>query len=402
MEAAVATALERNLGLIAARLQVREAEVLRVAAGMLPNPEVEYSVGNVVLGEGNDQERGLRPRPFEQTIQSIGVSAVLDVWLKRSTRVEAAAHGIREARLQVEDAVREIRRAVRSAYAEVVREEAERRLAATTRGQYDESIALSRKRFNAGDISEAELRKVELEGLRYVNAEIDATLQLEVARQRLAELMAYPDPAALPRELVEPAILPTLDVGDEEALLRGALSQRPDLLAATAARQRATSELRAEQRLPLPDPSLGVAYTRSRFQVSGDNPHALGLSLSIPIPVFDRNQAGIGRARIEIERAELEVTRTDLAVRHDVAEALAQARRARRLLETYEAGGMLERARSALDVAERSYQSGSSSLLEILEARRTYLETQANYLAARYDHWQAAIDVAYATGGELP
>src|SRR5690349_4244851 len=109
MEAAVATALDRNLALIAARLQVREAEVQRVAAGMLPNPEVEYSLGNVVLGEGNDQERDLRPRPFEQTIQSVGVSSVLDVWLKRRTRVEAAEHGIREARLQVEDAVREIR-----------------------------------------------------------------------------------------------------------------------------------------------------------------------------------------------------------------------------------------------------------------------------------------------------
>jgi cobalt-zinc-cadmium efflux system outer membrane protein len=59
---------------------------------------------------------------------------------------------------------------------------------------------------------------------------------------------------------------------------------------------------------------------------------------------------------------------------------------------------MLGRAETALRVAERSYKSGATSLLELLEAQRTYLETRAQYLTALYDFRQAKVDLIHATG----
>ena len=71
--------------------------------------------------------------------------------------------------------------------------------------------------------------------------------------------------------------------------------------------------------------------------------------------------------------------------------------RAQALLQVFESG-MLQNAHVALEVAERAYLAGAISLLETLEAQRTYIETQAQYLATRYEHRQALLDMAYATG----
>ena len=69
-----------------------------------------------------------------------------------------------------------------------------------------------------------------------------------------------------------------------------------------------------------------------------------------------------------------------------------------RCFSVYEGGGMLKRAESALNVAEKSYKAGAISLLELLEARRTYIETEASYLRAQHDLRQATVDLSHAVG----
>jgi outer membrane protein TolC len=59
---------------------------------------------------------------------------------------------------------------------------------------------------------------------------------------------------------------------------------------------------------------------------------------------------------------------------------------------------MLDRADTALRVAEKSYHAGSISLLELIETQRTYLDTRARYLRAVHDFRQATVDVRHAVG----
>ena len=94
---------------------------------------------------------------------------------------------------------------MRSALRRVVREQAERQLARDFADRYAQTIKLSQARFKAGDISEAELRKIELEGLRYQNAVIDAEMQLDVARGRLAALLGLPSVRASCRRRIADA-----------------------------------------------------------------------------------------------------------------------------------------------------------------------------------------------------
>lgn len=401
MDRAVGIALRQNRDVIAAKLEIRAAELDKVAASLYPNPVLSYSMGNLVLGSGNPSNVSpgggtARPGFFDQKVQSIGVSEVIDVWLKRSARMRAADEGIRYRRLVVADALRDIVHTVRSAFADVVRQASERDLAREINDRYAETVRLSRARRAAGEISEAELGKIELEGLKYQNELIDAEQDFDLSRQSLAALLGIGTTLPYDASFPLPASMPVATT----RWTSEALATRPDVLAARAAGRFASASLSAEEREALPDITLGVGYTHSEFLVSGDNPNSLGFSLSAPLPLFDRNQAGIGRAELEGQKAKNELLRLGLIVRREVAEAARRVQRAQSLLSVYDAGGMLKRAQTALDVAEKSYKAGAISLLELLEARRTYVETRGNYLRAQNDYRQSIVDVLHAIGGE--
>lgn len=397
-EQAVALALERNRDLIAARLDVRAAEVDKLAATVLPNPELSYSAGNIVLPPGNPQDIGLAPRPFSQLIHTVGISQVLDLWWKHALHAEAAEHGVVQSRLQLEDAAREISYAVRSAFEDLLREQKQHALAAEMNNRYQDTVRLSRARFKVGEISETELKKIELEGLKYASDELTAAREVESARQKLAELLALPSADALPEKLIDD--LAYRGEVDAAAVLQRALEQRPDLRASREAVTRAQLALKAAHRDALPDLSVGLAYSRDNFTISGDNPSSLAATVSIPLPLFDRNQGGVGHAAVDLKRAENDAQKLELSVRYQVSEALRRAHTAQKLVDLYE-GGMLDRADTALRVAEKSYKAGAISLLELLEAQRTYLGTRADYLVALNDYRQALVDLRHATGAPL-
>jgi cobalt-zinc-cadmium efflux system outer membrane protein len=406
--------LQQNRDLIAARLDIEASQLDVVAARIYPNPVASYQLGNLVLGNGNSQGGTVSPSFASQPVHSIGVSELIDVWSKRGARTRAAELGVEQRRLQVEDVLREIVYAVRSAFADVAREQLERQMARDIADRYGDTVRVSRGRFGAGDISEAELRRVELEGMRYTNAVIDADLQLDLSRGKLARLMGLPGLAALPPALAD---LPdTRRAYSVQSLVAQALEQRPDLRAAGAARRTAEAQHDAAEREVYPDLTLGASYTHSQFTASGDNPNSMALSLSLPLPLFDRNQANIGRSALDIRRADNDAERLRLAVAHDVAEAVRRADRSRAMLDVFEGagagpgatpaaaidkGGMLSRAENTLRVAEKSYQAGAISLLELLDAQRTYLDVRGQYLRAVYDYRQATIDVGHAVGTEV-
>ncbi|HVX97530.1 MAG TPA: TolC family protein [Polyangia bacterium] len=426
---AVSIALQRNRDVIAARLEIDAAELDVVAARVYPNPTLSYALGNLVLGKANpqtDPATGVgigNPGFFGQPVQSVGISQVIDVWSKRGARTHVAEEGVARRRLLTEDALREIVYAVRSAFADVSREQNERDLAREVADRYAQTVRISQSRFRAGDISEADLRKIELEGTRYQNAVVDAETEWDLARGRLATLMGVPSARELPERVHDPDVRAAFDRGQ---LVADALAHRPDLQAAGAARKLAEAEISAARREVYPDVEVGASYTHSSFTVSGDNPNTMGLTLSVPLPLFDRNKAGIGRARLDVRRAENERERLRLLVEHDVTEAVRKAARAQELLRvfegesagastpvtpvpaplaitaTHDVGGMLKRAEIALSVAERSYKAGAASLLDLLEAQRTFLDTRAQYLRVLYDYRQAAIDVTHAVGEGTP
>jgi len=400
MEDAVAIALHQNRDVIAARLDFKESEYDKVRAELYPNPVFAYQIGNLVFGRGNRYNAAsgapAHPGMFSQTVHSVGISEVIDIWSKRRMRIRAAEEGLRYRRLLLEDALREITYAVRSAFADVARKRSELQFSREVLDRYGDTVRLSRARFKAGEISEAELRKIELEGLRYQNAVIDDELDFDLAKQALAALLGLGSLDELPGIFLPEDLEPLhRSVAD---LTREAIKDRPDMRAIVEAKRYATATLDSARREAYPDLTLGLTYMHSEFEVSGDNPNSFGIGASIPLPFFDRNQAEIGRAGVGVKRADNDSVRIALQIRHEVAEAVRRFQRAETLLSLFRRGGMLERAETALHVAEKSYKAGAISLLEFLESQRTYLETHDEYLRAQYDQQQSAVDLIHAVG----
>ncbi len=401
MEHAVEGALHRNRDVIAARLEIEAAQVDRITAGLYWNPVFQYSVSNISIGQANPQDdKHLQPGTLSQLVHTLAVSEVIDVWAKRQARIRAADLGIEQRRLRIEDALREIVYVVRGAFLDVVREQLENELRRDMKKHHDETVRLSRARVAAGEIAPFEGQKIELEGLKYQNALIDSELGLDLARERLAALLGLPTAAQLPGAAVvtaTPRTPPTL-----APLVARALEDRPDLRAAKKGQIVTDAMISAAQREAYPDISVGLAYTHSEFTASGDNANALGLSVSLPLPIFDKNQAGIARSRLEHKRAENDTARLNLVIQHEVADAVRRLERSGTLLDVYEGGGMLSRADNALRVAESSYKAGAVSLLELLEAQRTYIETRVQYLEVQDDYRKATIEVTHAVGERNP
>jgi len=106
-------------------------------------------------------------------------------------------------------------------------------------------------------------------------------------------------------------------------------------------------------------------------------------------------------AELEIRRAANEAERLGIVVRREVADAARRFDRAKALLAVFEGGGMIDRAENALRVAEKSYKAGAISLIELLEAQRTFLETRAEYVRAQHDFRQARVDLRHAVGSNF-
>ncbi len=399
MDQSVQIALRRNRDVIAARLEIEAAQIERIAAGVYWNPVFSYQMSNFALGASNPIN-GPSSGPFSQLVHTVGLSEVVDVWAKRHARINTAELGIEYRRLRVEDALREIVFVVRGAFLDLVREQFEYQLNRDMKLRHDETLRLSRARVQAGEISPSEGQKIELEGLKYQNNLIDSELELDLARQHLAALLGLPAASDLPGPAMiadpprqSPALAP---------LVQHALEGRPDLRAAKKGELVADAMISAARREGYPDISVGLTYTHSEFTAAGDNSNSAGLSVALPLPIFDRNQAGVGRARVEYKRSENEITRLNLIVQHEVAEAVRKVERSGSMLDVYEGGGMLNRADNALRVAESSYKAGAVSLLELLEAQRTYIETRAQYLRVQDDYRKASIEVTHAVGEKAP
>jgi cobalt-zinc-cadmium efflux system outer membrane protein len=393
---AVSAALSRSRDLIAARLNVEAAEVDKVAAAIWPNPMFSYGAGNLVIPPGNPQGTAdISPGFFSQPIHTVSLSQTFDFWFKHTRRVETAERGTEVAKLQVEQAAREVVHSVRGAFAEALHAQEERDLAEEARTRYDDTLRLTNAQYKVGSISKNNFKKIELEQLRYLQSQHEAELALDVAREKLGELLVLA-PGALPSKL-EPTGPPSAEE-DLQALTHKALDQRPDLRAQRKSIERAEAALSSARRDAFPDISIGLSYSRDYFTISGDNPQSVGFTVGLPLPLLDRNQGGIGHAVVDQRTAENERDKLELAVRHDVAEAVARIQSAR-TVQTLLHNEVEPRATDALNVAEKEFHLGNTSLLELLEAQRTYVEVRRDSSQALLNYRQAAIDVAYAVGG---
>ena len=397
LDEALRLASERNPNLAAARNTVEIAEAQRIDARLRPNPAVSFESEGYPLFQsprpafGNNQELTLR---FDQEIELAG---------RRRLRTEAAATGVSAAEAAFLDARRRLEFDVRRAYFAVVLAKADLEAARSALDEIDKVISLNRARLQQGEISGGELRRIQVERLKFVDDVFAAELALRNARSSLLALFNAPDlglefdvaerlaanesgsPAA---QVVPPPI-------DAASLRTQALAARPDLIAAQREVQRADTETRIQRALRTPNITVGGGYRRD-FGTD-----AVVFGVTVPLPLWNRNQGGVARAEAERRQASNLATATATSVSLDVQQAV-NAVDVTRARVAYIEREYLTPSRESRDIVLASYRLGTANLIDFLDAQRAFRDTLRTYNRALYEQRLGLFQLAAATGGASP
>ena len=397
LDEALRLANERNPNLAAARNTVEMAEAQRIDARLRPNPAVTFESAGYPLFEsprpsfGNNQELTFR---FDQEIELAG---------RRGLRTQAAETGVSAAEAAFQDQKRRLDFEVRRGYFGVVLAKADLEVAKAALDEIDKVISLNRARYEQGEISGGEVRRIQVERLKFVDDQFAAELALRNARSALLALFNAPN-LSVEFDVVETLNVPgTTGAGpavvaqaiDATALRTQALSLRPDLLAAQQAVQRADTETRLQRALRTPNITLGGGYRRD----FGTN--AVVFGVTVPLPLSNRNQGGVARAEAERRQAANLATATATGVLLEVQQAV-NAVDVSRARVAYIEREYLTPSRESRDIVLASYRLGTADLIDFLDAQRAFRDTLRTYNRALYEQRLGLFQLAAATGGANP
>jgi len=384
---------QNNPTLLADQLSIDESKAQEITAFLRPNPQFGLLADGTQIAPHNGVWR-----PFAGTFESPSISYLHERRHKRELRLESAKKGTLIAESSHADLERTMLFTLRGAFVSTLQAKAVLRLAKDNLAYYDHVLDISRSRFSAGDIAQIDLDRLELQRVQYESDLQAAEESLENAKIQLLTLLNDRTPI----EQVD--VTGTYDFNDQ--LLPGdefrkiALDTRPDLKAAVEAVDKAQTDHKLAVANGSTDPTFSAWYTHNS---STNNPFAIntvGVSVSIPLRIFDRNQGEKLRTQIDIRRNERLRDATEATVLSDVDSSYATVDSDLILLRPYKAKYLQQSVR-VRDTIFFSYQHGGASLLDYLNAQAEYRTVQLTYVNLVGSYLTAAAQLNMAVGREV-
>ena len=386
-ERAVAAALAENRDLTAARFAIRQAEGRLKQAGLWPNPEFEISHQNDVAFENegeNNFSSGFRQRfPITGRLTKARNVARVDV-------AQAVAEVRNQERLLAGDVFARARELL------VLREQLQANQ--EIQDTLGKLATVSEQRVKVAEVSQADVNLAKLELQKAQLARQLLLNQQEVATTALNQLLGREPktPLTLSGEL--PAEFPT-QAADETQ--RHALAQRPDRQLAALSINRAAAEIKLARAEKWEDWSAGFDYSRDDQSFPGTSighkvDQFLGLSVSIPIPLWNRNQGNIAVAQATQQRAEAELTALDLRIAAEVRTAGDRLRRLADILRQYREES-LKLSEQNVALTQKGYSDGLVNITAVIQAQQQFIELRLSYLETLAEFERALTDWQTAT-----
>lgn len=384
---------QRNNGMLQALREERGVrEAAKIKAGLFPNPVLEL-----------DGATGkLTGSPLENRL-SIGLSQEFLTMGKRGKRLQVAEKEIESSDRQLDNSRRLLYEEVKTAFYDLLLaqwrvELAERSLALTT-----QLLGVTRQRLEAGDIPELELNLARVEVARSEGRKIEAERELYPAKARLLTLMGFPpnEQARLSGTSDEKHFAESL-----EELKSMALAKRPDIKALEAEKAKNDAEitLAHADRIPNITAGLGYQWENTAIEVGGvegrSRDNLIGLKLSIPIPLFDRNQAGIREAQARKGSAENRCLHARRTIEREVETAYARLAAAEKSHMIY-AKDIIPQLEENLKLVQEAYRLGEVGILSVIEEQKKFFEVNDGYLSALHGRKVAIIKLESAVAVDL-
>lgn len=380
LEQAVDLALQGNLELRAARSEIDAARARQIGASLpvAGNPELTTTAGPRLADNGDSTDWG------------VALSQRLEIGGQRAARIEAADADLRGAEALVAARRSSLIADVREAFAHIVAAEALERLAGDALVLAKEALAAAEQRYAAGDASLMEVNSARMEMGRASRETLAAAERRRGGLAALRLLIATPVDEAI--DVVGDLLPTSLCERPERELVEEARRRRGDLSAARAALDRAQAEQRLAEREAIATPSFGLAYNREV------DDHIVQATVSVPLPIFDRNQAARGVSAARLTRARLELELLERGLSQQVQLALARCRAAALAAGSYDRE-VLEAARQNLDLAREGYRAGKIDFLQLLVIRREALDARRGAIESREERNVADAQLLRVTGG---
>ena len=354
------------------------------------NPTLRAQAQSIESNRAAEVTAGLHPNPSFQNDTSsatLGVYQEFEIGGKRHARLESARLATSVSKTDYADARRTLLLNVRQTFLGALLAKANAAFARENLSSFQSVIDLNRLRLEKGALSGADFLKIELQTLQFQTDLEDASLAFKTAKASLRALLG---PSALPDEFdVEGELRATAFERNLPELEQLALSARPDLKSAETEIDKASADVQLAKANSYPDPTIGTSLLHTGneiggpswfdpFYPKGETSNSMGVGISFPIPIFNRNQGEIARTRSEERRARFLAEAARNQVIQDVETAYAAFESSRERVRLYEET-YLSRARDSRDTAEFAYQKGATSVLDLLDAERTFRATELAY-----------------------
>ncbi|MGA2250138.1 TolC family protein [Terracidiphilus sp.] len=382
------------------------------------NPALKADADNVAEMKAEEVTAYLRPNPqFSVTADGTQIAPHNGVWQplagtfvvptlsylherdhKRELRLESAQEGTRITQSQHEDLERNLIFNLRSAFVATLQAKFILELARADLVYYDKIIDISQSRFKAGDIAQIDLDRIELQRVQYESEIQIAIVNLRTAKIQLLQLLNDRTPVD------QFDVTGVFDFNDSlqtaETYHDAAVAARPDLQAALQTIQQSQTNHKLAISNGSTDPTFGGWYTWNSSNNNLNATQTLGLSVSVPLRIFDKNQGEKQRTQIDIDRAAQAAEATRAQVFSDVDTAYELVRSNVALLKPYKEK-YNDQAVRVRDTVSYAYLHGGASLMDFLNAQSDYRQVQLAYAQLIGAYLTAAGQLNLAVGREV-
>ena len=377
-----------NPTLKAGEIGIGESRAQEITAHLRPNPN---------LYAGFDQATLFHADPFQpiaQAYPNVTFTYLHERDHKRELRTDSAKQGTAIAISNQTDLLRTLNYSLRAAFVQTLQAKAVLALTVENLKFYDHVLQVSRDRFQAGDIAQVDLDRLELGRVQYEQDNETADVNVRTAKIQLLQLLNDRTP------------VDQFDVtgpyGFSEALQpldqyhQTAITNRPDLQAAIQTVEKAKIDHSLAIANGSTDPTFGFD---AAHQANPLNTY-VGVSVSVPLRIFDRNQGEKQRTLLDIDLQRQQAEATRASVFSDVDSAYVTVDSQLKLLRPYKQK-YLQQAFSVRETISFSYQHGGASLLDFLQAQSDYRSVQLGYLNLVGAYLTAAAQMNEAVGQEV-
>jgi outer membrane protein, heavy metal efflux system len=382
-----------NPALKADALGVDEMKTAEITAFLRPNPQFTAATDGTQIAPHNGGWT-----PLSGTQYQGNVSYLHERDRKRELRLEAAKEGTQISASQHEDLDRTLLFTLRSAFVQTLQAKTVLRIAKEDLVYYDHIIQISRDRFNAGDIARIDLDRIELLRVQYESETQTASVNLRTSKIQLLQLLNDRTPVE------QFDVNGPFDFSDQlkplDDFRQIAVDARPDLRAAVESLKQADTNHKLAEANGSTDPTLAGWYTWNPSFNNPNDQQTLGLSVSIPLRIFDKNQGEKKRTQIDIDRNQQLTEAARAQVFSDVDSAYAEVESDIQLLKPYKAK-YNDQATRVRDTVTYAYQQGGASLMDMLNAQSDYRTVQLAYLQLIGTYLTAAGQLNLAVGREV-